>query len=904
MRTAMVGTALVGRAAEIDALDRLLLGIRDRGTAVLLRGEAGIGKSALLQHACGSAAGRGVRVLRTTGVESETTLPFAGLHQLVRPLLGHLGALPPPQRRALEAAFGMADGAAPELFLIGLAALSLISDTAAVQPTLLVVDDAHWLDRPSAEVLGFVARRLESEPVVLVAAQRDDFPAVLDGPRLVECRVHRLDGSAAEELLALRAPRLDPAARRRLLSEAAGNPLALVELPLTVARDECAGLTLTARLEQAFAARLPGLPGPTRALLLVAALNDGRALGETLAAASALTGERVTVEALTPAVEVQLIESDGADVAFRHPLVRHAIRQRSTTADQQRAHAALAQTLGDVDRRVLHRAAACAEPDDAVAADLEAAATRAERRGGVAAAEAALERAARLTADPQRRVERYLRAAELAYERGRPDIVDRLLHETASIEVPAAVRTRMTWIRDSFDEGIHDVRAGTRMLADLAAAAADDGRTDLALKFLYGAALRCWWAEPGPAARNRVVEVADRIPVEPDDPRLLAVLAFAAPFERGPVVHERLRATAEGPVDADRARLAGNAATVVGAFDVAVELLTSSLADLRAEGRLGLLARALVQQGWSALHVGRLDLAATAADEATRLAADTTQPLIRAIALVIRSVVSALRGGEDAGALAAEAEQVGLQVNSNAVLAAVQFARGAAALDRGRHQAAWDHLIRMHDPADPAYHEVVRTFSIGDLVEAAVHSGHRTEVEPLLGRLESIAARTPSPALHIGLRYSRALLAPDDDADELFSAALAAELGHWPFARARAQLAHGAWLRRRRRAAESRAPLRAARDTFDALGAGAWGDRARHELRASGEHSRPRTPEMREQLSPQELLIAQMAAQGLTNREIGDRLYLSHRTIGTHLHRLFPKLGITSRSALGAAIGR
>ena len=266
-------------------------------------------------------------------------------------------------------------------------------------------------------------------------------------------------------------------------------------------------------------------------------------------------------------------------------------------------------------------------------------------------------------------------------------------------------------------------------------------------------------------------------------------------------------------------------------------------------------------------------------------------------------MVSALRGSEDADTLAAEAEQVGLHFDSNAVLAAVQFARGVAALTSADHQAAWDHLIRMHDRADPAHHEAISTFSIGDLVEAAVQSGHRTEVEAILGRLEAIARRTPSPMLHIGLRYSRALLAPDDDAERLFSAALAVELTHWPFARARTQLAYGAWLRRRRRAAESRAPLRAARDTFDALGARAWGDRARHELRASGEQSRPRTPEAREQLSPQELLIGQMAAQGLTNREIGERLYLSHRTVGTHLHRMFPKLGITSRSALGAAIG-
>ena len=352
MHTATAGAELVGRAREIDLLDRLLAGARDRGTAVLVHGEAGIGKSALLQHACGAAVARGMQVLSTAGVESETSLPFAALHRLLRPLLGRLQTLPAPQRHAVEGAFGMTNAAdGPELFLIGLAALTLIGDGAAEQPMLLAVDDVHWLDRPSAQVLGFVARRLESEPVVLVAAQRDGFSGALDGPALVQCRLERLPGPAAEELLALRAPRLGAVARDRLLTEAAGNPLALVELPLTVVGDEVSGLTLTDRLEHAFAARVSPLPDPTRALLLVAALNDGSALGETLAAASVFSGDVVTPDALTPAVEVQLVEPDATEVRFRHPLVRHAIRQGTSTAEQQRAHAALAQTLGDGDRR-------------------------------------------------------------------------------------------------------------------------------------------------------------------------------------------------------------------------------------------------------------------------------------------------------------------------------------------------------------------------------------------------------------------------------------------------------------------------------------------------------------------------------------------------------------------------
>ncbi|WP_432540706.1 ATP-binding protein [Kineococcus sp. SYSU DK002] len=907
------GTAVdvVGRDAELAALERLTGDVQHRGAAVLVRGEAGIGKSALLNLAGHDAAQRGLRVLRATGVESETTLPFAGLHQLLRPLFGRLPALPAPQRRALMAAFGTTDDTAAELFLIGLAALNLLSDSATDRPLLLLVDDAHWLDRPSADVLGFVARRLESEPVVLLAAQRDDFPDVLAGPGLQEQHLQRLDRRTAEEVLVRRAPHLDPTTRARLLDVAAGNPLALAELPLDGAHDDADPPTLTARLEHAFAARLPALPDATRDVLLVAALEDDQTPGESLTAASALRGEPVTAQALLPAVEAGLVAVDGGTLTFRHPLARHAIRQQATPPRRRRAHLALARTSREPDRQVWHRAAAADGPDDALAAELEEAGARARRRGGAAAAQAAIERAARLTADPAERARRYLRAAELAFERGRPDAVDRLLRQTTTLDVPARERVRMTVIRDGFEEGVHDVRTGTRMLTEAAVEAAADGRTDQALQFLRAAALRCWWAEPGTSARARLLEVVEQT-LGLDDVLALEVLSYVAPFSRGAVLLDRLRTVADGPIDTARAQAAGEAASVVGDFPLAVQFLTSAVTGLRGDGRLGLLARALAVQAWSALNVGRFDLAATAADEAARLAADSAQPLMGTVARVVQAVVSAVRGPQgvhdagDAGDVEdrlADAARLGLQVDSRAVLAGVQVARGAVALNHGQHHTAWDHLLRVFTATDPAHHPVVRTFAVTDLVEAAVHSEHRADVEPIVAELETVAARTPSPALHIGLQHGRALLAADDEAEHLFAAALTTDLNPWPFARARLQLAHGAWLRRQRRAAESRAPLRAARDTLDALGATAWSDRARQELRASGEQSRPRTPEAREQLSPQELLVAQLAADGLTNREIGARLYLSHRTVGTHLHRVFPKLGITSRGALRTALG-
>jgi DNA-binding CsgD family transcriptional regulator len=907
MTTVSPGTRLVGREFEIRQLRALVDGTRDQGAAVVVRGQAGIGKSALLMEARRAASARGMRVLSTIGVESEAQLPFAGLHRILRPVLGLSDRLPVPQRRALLAAFGMADDPAPDLFMIALAALGLVVEAAADTPTLIAVDDSHWIDRPSADVMAFIARRLESDSVVLIAALRDGFPSAFDDPNLDVLPLDGLDDDAAAELMDRYAPGLLPPVRERLLQEAAGNPLALVELPFsaqdrTVARPPV-WLPLTTRLEHAFADRVSGLPTATRTLLLVAALNDGDELPSTLAAAAAVARGDVTLEDLTPAVAARLIESDGATMSFRHPLMRTAIRQRSSPAQRHAAHAALAQALAaEPDRSVWHRAAACPGPNDDVAAELETVAIRAQRRGAVSAGVAALERAADLSLQPAQRSARLLQAAELAVELGRHDIVVRLLQEAAVIDLPAQQRTRMTWIRDTFDEGLRNADEGTRALVELADKVSAQGDTDLALKFLSGAALRCWWAGRSPSGRDSVVAVAERLAVDQHDARLVMVLAFAAPLTTGSVVLERLHHVARSNTrNARENRLLGIAATAVGAFDLAAEFLASSLDDLRAEGRLGLLARARTLQAWSAANLADLNLAATAAEEGARLASETSQPVIFATARVTQALIAALRG-EEIEDFAVEAEQVALPVDANGLLAAVQLARGAAALARGHHTAAWEQLRPLHDPDNPAHHETIRTFSLGDLAEAAAHSGHRAEARLVIAQMEELALRTPSPVLHVGLRHARALLADDADAGRLFVAASTADLTHWPFARARAQLAHGAWLRRQRQAGESRAPLRAARETFDALGTTPWGERARQELRASGERSRRRTPETRDQLTPQEMQIAQLAADGFTNREIGDQLYLSHRTVSSHLHRIFPKLGITSRAKLGVAL--
>jgi len=898
------GSSLVGRESELRVLDQLLDGIHAGGGSLAVTGGPGVGKSALLTEAAARAAGRGMLVLQATGVQSEASLAFAGLHQLLRPVLGQLAGRAPPQRDALQAAFGLADGPAPDLFLTALAALDLVADSAARSPVLLIADDAQWLDRSTRDVLAFLARRLDFEPVLLVTAVLEGYDGSLEaGPRVM--RLEALPLPAAAVLLDARAPDLPGGVRARLLEQAAGNPLALVELPaaygtLGQGATVATWLPLTTRLERAFAARAFDLPAPTRTALLVAALDDGPWLSEVLDATALLVGQDLTIEVLGPALSARLLEISGAEFRFRHPLMRTAIRQEASLSQRHAAHAALADVLRDQpERGVWHRAASALGPDETVASELEAVARQAQRRGGTAVAVSALRRAADLSDGPHR-ARRLLDAAELGFEIGQHDLVLSLLAEAGQLDLPSREQARLIWVRESFTDGIPGGAAQARSLAVAAEQAGAGGDTGLALKLLYGAGLRCWWVDPGQPARDQIVAAAGRLDVAQTDPRLLVVLAFAAPIGQGTTVIDRLsRLTPAAGYDAAVMRLAGNAAMAVGAFDLAARLLGAAAAGLRAQGRLGLLARALVLQAWSAAHIVDLAAAIPAAEEGRQLALETKQPLIMATAEAVQAMIAALRGDVGtAEAKASRAELTCVPMRASAVLAATQLARGLAALGAGRPADAVAHLGRIHDPADPAYHAAVRCYTIGDLAEAARRSGDTSGIGAFMDQLETAAAQTSSPSPQAGLRYARALLATGPQAGTLFQAALGSDPGAGPFIRARVQLAYGEWLHQRRQDSAARAPLRAAREAFDALGAIPWSERARQQLRATGEKSRPRTPEARDQLSPQELQIVQMAAEGLTNREIGQKLYLSHRTIASHLYRVFPKLGITSRTEL------
>jgi DNA-binding CsgD family transcriptional regulator len=901
---------LYGRESEVGALNELIDGIDVRGGAVVVRGEAGIGKSSLLEEASRRASAQGMVVLRTNGARSEAHLPFAGLHQLLQPLLADLHKLPSRQRAALEAAFGMADGAAPDLYLIALATLDLLGDVAERTPLLLIAEDAHWLDRSTSEVLAFVARRVTMERVLLLVAVREGGENAFEKAGLDEMLLPPLDDASAGELLDSNAPGLAPTVRERVLEEAAGNPLALIELPAELESRSGVGtmlpdrLPLSARLEGAFAARLPELPQATRTLLLVVAADGEASLAEVLNATAIVEGAAVGTDALSPAISARLAEVDKVQARFRHPLVRDAVYQSASVQDRQAAHAALAGVLADQPgRSVWHRAAMTIGEDEGVALELEEVAEDARRRGAIATAVAALERAAQLSGNPERTAGRLLRAAELAVELGRFDVAARLVREAEPRPLAPLDRGRLEWIRVMCDPGPPGEATRMRSLVETASSVGVAGDTALSLRLLWAAATSGFWADRQNELSEQIVAFAEGLPVGDDDPWLLAVLAYAAPIERGEVVVDRVSHIVPDPAEPDAMWLISAAAATVGAFDLAEGFATASVAGLRERGRLGALAQALVLRAWSEIHIGRWDVAMPDAEEADRLAHETGQPIWRGGAHVALSILAGLRGEEAAAeALAARAERVGLQFGARAVLSVVQLARGFTALGAGRHEDAYAQLRRMFNPSDPAYHRMESSWAIGNLAEAAVHSGHADEVRALMGDLEELAKRTPSPWLHVAMRHARSLLADDAAAEAFFQAGLEADLTRWPFDRARLLLAYGAWLRRHRRVAESRVSLRAAREGFDALGVVSWGERARQELRASGEASRARTLGARDQLTPQELQIARMAAEALTNREIGQKLYLSHRTVGAHLRSIFPKLGVASRRHLSAAL--
>nr|WP_255643663.1 LuxR family transcriptional regulator [Actinoplanes polyasparticus] len=901
-----------GRNSQLSVVESLLGEARaKRGGALVVRGHAGIGKTMLLAVARDRATASGMVVLQANGAEAETALPFAGLHQLLAPLLGTLSRLTPRLQRTLRGAFGQ-DDTRPDLFSLGLAVLELLGEHAARSPLLVVAEDAHWLDPETLEVLAFVARRLTVEPIAVLFAVRAQHTDVLCRTGLRGLHLAELGDDAARRILDDHAAELPPRLRDRILAEAAGNPLALVELPRLLASESGQTgpdsapelLPLNDRLESAFTDRFEQMPAETRAVLAVFAADTGCPLPTLLAVAAILTRTEVTAEAIQPAIDAGLLQVHAQRLRFRHPLVRSAVYRSVSDIARLTIHSVLAGTLDDnPDRRAWHRSASTLGPDDEVSAELEAAAGRALERGALGVAVTGLDRASELTTDPVRRSSLLLSAADLASQLHDRRVAARLVARIDPRPRDVTERGRLEVVRDMVEPG--DVRDLARIdeLCGHALDAYAAGDTGLAAMLCWRAASRCWWACLPPEAGARVMTVFDKLGLDDDDPRALAVAAYAQPDALGPDVLRRLPTLTPDRTDTDGLHFLGGAALVLGDFVTASSMMTTVAAGYRAQGRVALLARTLSSAGFIRLWLGRWPAVRADTEEAEALAEETGEQFWVVAARASRALHEAMAGNSGPATRLADAVLASPLVTGVRFAAeAAQHARGVAANAEGRYEEALAMLTRVFDPADSVHHLDMSGWALPDLADAAVRSGRRGEVSGIVGRARERAERFPSPMLQRSLAYAEAVLAPDEQAGPAFAHAFALDHTEWPVHRARLQLAYGTWLRRRKRILESRPSLRAARDGFDELGAHAWGRLAREELRASGEESTGRAVRSGERLTAQELQTALLAAAGLSNREIGQRLFLSHRTVSSHLYRIYPKLGISGRSQLRAAL--
>jgi DNA-binding CsgD family transcriptional regulator len=905
---------MLGRRAECEALDELLADVRAGQSRVLvLRGEAGVGKSALLEYVRHAASG--CRSARTAGVESEMELPFAGLHQLCAPFLDRLGRLPAPQREAVGTVFGQTAGEPPDRFLVGLAVLGLLSEIAEEQPLICLVDDAQWLDRASAQVLAFAARRLLAEPVGLLFAVREPSDtAVLHG--LPDMVVEGLAGDDARRLLdSTVRGRLDKHVVERIVAETRGNPLALLELPRGMTPAELAGGfgllgrdALATCIEENFLRQLESLTPQTRCLLLTAAAEP---LGDPTLLWRAAERLGAGIDAAA-AAEVAGLIGFGLRVRFRHPLVRSAVYRAAAPAERRAVHRALAEATdrdADPDRRAWHLAHAAEGPDEAVAAELEHMAGRAQSRGGVAAAAAFLERATELTPDPARRGARALGAARAKLAAGAPEATRELLAiaemgpldelQRASLERLRA-RISSAWTRGS--DAPELLLAAGRRLQPLDVQLARSTYLEALGAAMFRGRLG------GEHGVRDIAEAALTAPPPPEPPRPTDLLldGLATRFSKGYAAGTPplLRA-----IDAFRGEdhrhqydsdwlLACRIAPDLWDDEAWHDLAAAGLGLARDAAALTLLPVALHYRAGVHVHAAEFDAAARLVGEADEISEATgtarftyTSMVLagwrgdhaEALRMIRASVQDATAGGE--GRVIALAEYAtavlhnGLGLYEDA-LAAAQ--RGCAHDDLGL--CGW---------------------SLVELIEAAARSGKPDAAAAALCRLQE---RTSVAGTHWALGVeacSRAVLSEGIEAESLYLEALE-RLARTRIAvqLARARLLYGEWLRREGRHIDAREHLRLAHETFRHAGAGAFVERTRRELAATGETMPRETSRARGQLTTQETQIAQLAADGRTNPEIGAQLFISPRTVEYHLRKVFAKLNVNSRRELRSALSR
>ncbi len=909
---------LVDRRTECQHVDELLADVR-RGISqsLVISGDAGIGKSALLEYLVAEASG--CRVIRVAGVEAEAELAFAGLHQLCSPLLDRLDRVPAPQHDALGTAFGLRAGPAPDRFLVGLAALSLLAVTAAERPLVCVVDDAQWLDQMSTETLGFVSRRLVAESVALVFAVRDpvDERALAGLPRLV---LAGLPPEDARELLAAVIPgALDERVRDRIVAETRGNPLALLELPHELGYAELAGgfglldaKKLAGRIEDSFRRRLAPLSPDLRRLLLVAAVEPA---GERALVDRAAQRLGIAVDAVDPAEFAGLLQT-GDRITFRHPLVRSAIYREATPEERREAHRALAEVTDparDADRRAWHLAHAVRGPDEEVAGELERSAGRARDRGGLAAAAAFLERAAKLTLDPAHRAGRAVAAAQAKLQAGAFDAAADLLAmaeagplgelEQAQVEM---LRAQLAFVTSrGRDAPPLLLRAAKRLEpidADLCRATYLDGLTAA----MFVGAL----ASPGGGTLD-VARAAGTAPRPPRGVRAPDLLldGLAANFNQGyaagvPLLREALAVFGKGMSADEELRWLwlGTEAALHLWDDDAWHALSSRYVELaRASGALSELPLALSTRAYMLLFAGDLTAATSLVAEGQAVTEATGSNLAPYSAMALAAFCG--RRAETAALIEDTIRDV-TRRGEGIGIAVAHWTNAVLYNGLGNYPEAMvaaEEALRHQQYPDLRYPGVAN-WAATELIEAAARSGRR---QTAAAAFEWIAAMTGASRTEwaLGLEARcRALLTEGDDAESLYREAIErlsrtrvrGEL-------ARATLLYGEWLRRRGRRVDARDQLRAAHAIFTSTGAEAFAERARHELMSTGERARKRTVTTTGDLTEREAQVARLARDGLSNPEIGTRLFLSPRTVEYHLGNVFAKLGISSRHELDRA---
>ncbi len=896
-------------------MDELVANVRTgQSGALVLRGEAGVGKTALLEYLMQHASG--CTAARAAGTESEMELAYAGLQQLCAPFLDRLARLPGPQRDALGTAFGLRDGDSPDRFLVGLAALSLLSTVAEERPLVCVVDDAQWLDAASAQALVFVARRLGAESVGLVlAVRRPSGDRYLEG--LPELMVGGLDDRDAHELLAtvVTGP-LDDRVRDRIVAETRGNPLALLELPRGLTPAELAGgfglsdgPALSGRIEQSFRERLAPLPAPTRLLLLVAAAEP---VGDPVLVWRASAELGIGPDAAAPLAGAGLIDF-GAQVRFSHPLVRSAVKAAAAPEERHRVHRALAEATDadvDPDRRAWHLAHATAGLDEDVAAELERSAGRARARGGMAAGAAFHERAVELTPDPRRRSQRALVAARSKHQAGANDAALRLLaiaqagpldelEQARAQLLHAQVTFAMTRGRDAPPLLLEAARRlepldptlarETYLDAFAAAFTADRLVRGGDAREVAAAVLAADW-EPATRACDLLL----------DGLALLTREGYAAAV---PALKVALRAFRDERLsEEDELRWLGLASQIARALadDAAWDELTARHLDLaRRTGAFSVLPAALTDRMVVELSSGRFGVATSLAAEADAVVEATgNQPALRT------SIMLANWRGGDAEALSlieARRQEV-LQRGEGLWVVADEWGSAQRYNGLGRYEDALDAAERAAADQRGLAQSI---WVLAELIEAAVRSGQTERAADPLAQLGELAhAAGTDWALGTHARGA-ALLAEGATAERHYREAIERlSRIHMRGSQtlARAHLLYGEWLRREHRRVDAREQLRVAHTMLADMGADAFAERARRELQATGETVRKRTVDTLDELTPQEAQVARLAAAGQTNTEIGAQLFLSPRTVEWHLSKVFGKLGINSRKELRSAM--